>query len=324
MPRPNFFIVGAAKSGSTSMYEYLRQHPQVFMSPNKEPHHFSQEDLPRALQVTDRNAYLALFDDAGDATRIGEASMSYLYSKVAAQRLYEFDPQAKIIIMLRNPVDMMWSFHKQLLAIGQETIVDFEDALAAEPARLRGEQIPPGTRFPLSFQYNARADYPDQIQRFFETFPREQIHIIIFEDLKQDSLAVTREVYRFLGVDEAFEPDLTPANVTAEKNIRNVKLRKFIETTAWARKLISMLPRPIRRMMGGAVAKATKGNVDTKAKMPAGLRLKLLTAYRPKIDRLSAMLDRDLSYWYRELTEAEQAGRKPDADAPAPQHASVA
>src|SRR5262249_53369576 len=128
MNKPNFFIVGAPRCATTSMYTYLKQHPQIHLSLLKEPLFFATDLTIQPLAVTDEASYLGLFADAGDARRIGEGSVFYLLSKRAAEEIKRFSPRAKIIIMLRNPIDMMHSLHALYLRTGNEDL-DFEEAI---------------------------------------------------------------------------------------------------------------------------------------------------------------------------------------------------
>jgi hypothetical protein len=135
--RPDFFIVGAFKSGTTALYEYLRQHPQVFMPFHKEPLFFG-DDLTRRYGRMTLDHYLSLFKEAGEGQRVGEASAWYLYSQCAANEIRGFSADAQIIVMLRNPVDVMHAQHSQLLFNAAEDIPDFGAALEAEPSRRNG------------------------------------------------------------------------------------------------------------------------------------------------------------------------------------------
>src|SRR3972149_11450918 len=124
MKIPNFFIVGAPKCGTTAMYTYLKQHPEVFMSDLKELHFFGTDHHRINYTPYTKEQYLSFFDGAGDKRRIGEASTSYLYSERAAVEIKEFNPFARIIIMLRNPVDVMYAYHHTNLSGGFEYIPD--------------------------------------------------------------------------------------------------------------------------------------------------------------------------------------------------------
>src|SRR5690242_3134640 len=126
--RPDLFIVGAFKAGTTSMYEYLRAHPQVFMSVPKEPTYFGA-DLSARYRRMSEDEYLGLFRDARPDQRVGEATPWYLYSTSAAAEIKAFEPAARIVIMLRNPVDVMFSQHSQLLFNQREDLADFGAAL---------------------------------------------------------------------------------------------------------------------------------------------------------------------------------------------------
>ena len=144
---PDFFIVGAAKCGTTSMYRYLRKHPEIHMPPTKWINYFNA-DLRCATNCPDRETYRRHFAGVRDEKRVGEASESYLYSTQAAAAIRRSCPSADIIIMLRNPVDMMHSLHSQLLFSGVEEIEDFREALKAEPLRKRGQRLPPPAHHP--------------------------------------------------------------------------------------------------------------------------------------------------------------------------------
>src|SRR5438093_448879 len=142
-PRPDFFIVGAPKCGTTAMYAYLRQHPQIFMPFHKEPLFFGS-DLTTRYGRMSLEEYLALFADASRGQRIGEASAWYLYSATAAAEIKAFAPDAQIVVMLRDPVEVMRAQHSQLLFNMQETLTSFAEALAAEADRRAGRRLPPG------------------------------------------------------------------------------------------------------------------------------------------------------------------------------------
>src|SRR5262245_29668254 len=129
MRKPDFFIVGAPKCGTTAIFEYLAPHPEVFLAP-KEPHFFGSDI--RSIRQVNEAEYLKLFGSAENELRLGDASVFYFYSNVAPQEIREFSPDARIIISLRNPVDMVYSLHSQLVFSLEDEIEDFETALRAE------------------------------------------------------------------------------------------------------------------------------------------------------------------------------------------------
>src|SRR5690349_11034979 len=147
--KPNFFIVGAPKCGTTALYEYLRHHPNIFLPKVKEPHFFAT-DLGAYPSVKTMDQYLGLFHDSNEAqVRIGEASVYYLRSDTALPKIREFNPAAHIIAMFRNPVEMVHALHSQLLYVGIEDVPDFEAAWRLQDPRSRGLHIPPRIRSPL-------------------------------------------------------------------------------------------------------------------------------------------------------------------------------
>ena len=146
--KPNFFIVGAPKCGTTALYEYLRPHPNIFMSEVKEPHFFAKDfgAYPRIKTLREYNAIFA--GSTEEHLRVGEASVYYLRSSVAIANIHEFNPEARLIAMFRNPVEMVHSFHSQLLYISEETVADFETAWRLQERRSRGLDLPPAIRSP--------------------------------------------------------------------------------------------------------------------------------------------------------------------------------
>src|SRR5262245_43266614 len=171
--RPNFFIVGAPKAGTTALYQYLKQHPDVFMpeAAMKEPHYFTPElRHPNFLRTPEE--YAAIFQDGCGKSRVGEASVFYLFSKEAARRIHEFDPEARIIIMLRDPVDMIYALHNEHFTNGIEKYRSFTDALAAEERRATGAEVVPRQLSPELFLYRKIGTYSAQVSRYLENFPR--------------------------------------------------------------------------------------------------------------------------------------------------------
>jgi hypothetical protein len=182
MRKPNFFIVGAPKAGTTAMSEYLRTHPNVYMSEPKEPNFFAQDVTisPCARNIIE---YLALFNGASpEHLRVGEASVAYLFSKKAPSAIWDFNPEAKIIVMLRRPIDLVYAWHGQLITGGLESIRDFENAWSLQEARSQGQQIPLNCVSPELLCYKKIGQLGSQVKALFEIFPRDQIHFILFDD----------------------------------------------------------------------------------------------------------------------------------------------
>jgi hypothetical protein len=213
-PFPNFFIVGAPRCGTTAMAAWLGEHPLIFVAARKEMHHFGA-DIVADPRYKDRATYLAEFAAAADRAEvraIGEASVWYLYSEFAAAEIKAFNPEARIIIMLRDPVEQVASLHAKLLLIGPETERDFGRALALEDAR-RAEVREPDGRVPLRpWFYREVGQHAARVERYLEVFGRDRVLIIFHDDLRRNPAGVFRRTLEFLGVDPDFSPDLSPRN----------------------------------------------------------------------------------------------------------------
>ncbi|MGH3145252.1 MAG: sulfotransferase family protein, partial [Rubrobacter sp.] len=213
MTMPNFFVVGAQKAGTTSLYHYLDQHPQVYMSFIKEPFFFDHELDPngevvphefgghnQAAKFANLEEYGTLFRAVKDETAIGEATPLYIYAPGTAERIERFVPGAKAIALLRNPADRAYSAFQHAVRIGVEPLTDFAEALRVEEERIRD-----GWHY--IFHYRNRGLYCEQLESYYEVFGRERVGVWLYEDLRDDPARVAQSVFRFLGVDDAFTPD---------------------------------------------------------------------------------------------------------------------
>ena len=277
---------------------YLGQHPEIFMA-EKEPHHFASDLIPECDRPN-KAEYFALFAEAGPAKRIGEASVFYMYSKIAAQEIHKFDSDAKIIIQIRNPVDALASHHSQVIYNGLETITDLEEALKVEGIRKKGEMLPKKTGLgygrPEYLYYHDVVSFSEQIDRYLTLFDRDQVHFIVFDDLKADLRAVYRRTLEFLAVDPNFEPDFSIEN--ANRRIRSERLRDFVKRPPeWASRLSrALMPLDMRNAVKGTLRSLNTQFVP-RSPMSPELRRRLQQEFAPEVARLSALLDRDLSYW---------------------------
>ena len=294
MSLPNLFIVGAPKCGTTALYQYLRQHPEVFMSAVKEPHFFGS-DLQSTKFIRDRSEYAALFAQAGGSRFVGEASVYYLYSKHAAEEIHASNPSASIIIMLRNPVDMVYSLHSQAVSSGNETIVDFAQALQAEAERSRGRGIPDIADFPQGLLYRDIARYAQQVKRYLDMFGPDRVKIILFDDFARHPEKLFRETLEFLGVaDTTFQ--LTFEKVNSNRRLRSVALEHFLKRRTTLRQALKRaapnLYSALYSMFEGMNAVVAKR--DT---MPAHLRAELCEQFAPEVQELSRNIGHDLTAW---------------------------
>ena len=307
-PKPNFFIVGAPKCGTTSLHEYLQHHPDVYMPYYKEPHFFGSDlDGSRFRQFRGQpGKYLKLFRDVRGEQRIGESSPWYLVSQQAAQEIHSYDPDARIIIMLRNPVDMMYSMWSQFRYSGNEQIEVFEDALAAETQRRQGQRIRRAAHCITGLHYRHMTHFSDQVQRYYNEFGRDQVMVIIFDDFRADTARVYSEALAFLGLDTSVEVNFGVRN--PNKEVRLAWLQKLIISSGFSLMLLKdrltflattsrLVPYAYRtRAVEGVIAAYTR--YERRSPLTAETRRKLAREARPEIDELSGLLDRDLSHWY--------------------------
>jgi hypothetical protein len=219
--RPSFFIVGHPKSGTTALATFLGQHPDVFVCTPMEPNYFCPSwcratgPPSRFRRLTERE-YLGLFADAHPRQLAGEASAIYLTAPEAAAQIRAFDRNARIIMIFREPVSFLRSYHLQLLKnvpTEGEDQSDFAEAMRLEPLRERGAHIPSECVVPELLHYRRHLAYAEQYDRFAEHFPLDQLLPLVYDDYRRDNLGVVGEVFRFLGVDESFEPALGQHNV---------------------------------------------------------------------------------------------------------------
>lgn len=301
---PDFFIVGAPKCGTTAMTQYLDAHPDIFFPPDKEFHYFGSdikyEDVFQ--NIRDRDEYFSQFDNAKNDQTIGETSTMNLYSEKAAEEIYDYNKQAKIIIMLRNPVDMIHSLHGHYLYGGNETIEDFEEALNAEEDRKNGKKLPATMRFRDGLYYREIANFSEQVRRYYQTFTEDQIKVIIFNEFAEQTEKVYKETLDFLNVSTDFTP--TFERVNPSKKVLSKKLNRIVRDPpepinstiqildqnlpAW------MFRNPIRKLY-----RLINTKVEEREPIDPELRQELEEQFKPMIEELEEILEEDLSSWYQ-------------------------
>jgi hypothetical protein len=298
---PNFFIIGAQKAGTTSLYHYLNQHPQVYMSPRKEPHFFegmhSEYRRPgrRSTPVSGLGEYQALFEGASGEKAIGEASASYLYSPKAPGLIKSSVPDAKLIAILRNPADRAYSNFLHCVQVGREPLGSFSEALQAEEGRIRDKWGP-------LWYYKQKGFYYAQIKRYFDVFSRDQVRVWLYEDLRNDPFQMLREVFRFLGVDESFVPD-----ASIEHNPSGIPRRGKLYTMV--RAFTARNPVLVEQFVPAGLRGHLKSRMLVKPPpFPPEVRRQLVYSYKEDILRLQELIGRDLSAWLQDGGENVSAG----------------
>lgn len=294
MTRPDFFIVGAPRCGTTAMYEYLREHPDIFMPYRKEPVYFGSDLTKRRPYLTEQD-YLALFAPARHQKRRGEATVWYLYSETAPREIHEFSPGARIIIMLRDPVEMVYSLHAHLVFTDNEDLADIAEALEAEEDRRAGRRIPPNCRRPEGLQYRRCGRYAPFVRRYLDEFGRQNVRVIIFDDFEADTPVVYRETLEFLGVEPGFRPSFEVVN--PNKRARSTRLQRLVTSPRFI-ELATRLPARAHHGLWRLLMRLNMRR-ESRAEMDTELRRRLRAEFAPSVEELAGLLGRDLSAWTR-------------------------
>ena len=275
------------KCGTTALYEYLSQHPGVFMSKIKEPRFFCT-DLKTNGGMYNANAYQQLFAAAPAGATTGEASAMYLYSQVAIQGIMAHNPNSKIIVMLRNPVDAAHSLYAARWGYRHETASTFEEAWRMQEARLRGEVMPLNWPEPLVFQYGPIFCYGEQIRRVLQHVPPEQRLFIIYEEFFSDPTEHYQKVLEFLNL-SSHEPH-SFRRVNATPGARSPKLERFMRKPPGWIKSIYRVARPLFP----AEVLWKMNSVPRKAVLDPTFRTKLEAYFAADIKEVENLLDRRL------------------------------
>ncbi len=290
--KPNFLIVGAAKCGTTSLYRYLSEHPQVFMPEWKELSLFIDDPFGPLHRVPTAFRYYRLFSGAGGYRARGEASTAYLFNAASPELICQELGKIRIIIILRDPVQMAYSLYNHEFRKEGETLSSFEKALSAEPGRF-GD---PGFArrcfgWHANYYYFQRGLYTPQVKRYLDTFGAEKVRVLLFEDLKASPLETVRALYRFLDVSDDFAPALKVYNRAGE--ILNMPrfwtdAGLFFKTASYLvnGNLVRKLPHLFRNLVRPRPPKMRPETGD-----------RLRKRYRPDIDALETLIGRDLSGW---------------------------
>jgi hypothetical protein len=312
---PNFFLIGTVKGGTTSLHRYLDQHPEVYLSPIKEVNYFSQEDIHpehfsrdyrhdvdinikaylrsgmkepvHIAHVTEEADYYQLFSQAGQAKAIGEMSLSYMLYPAAPQRIATQYPHAKIMAMLRDPAERAFSQYVMNLRQGKTLEKNFIREITIDDA-----QTPNG--WGINHQYLYIGKYFEQLQRYYDVFPPNQIRIFLFDDYKRDPAGVVEEMFAFLGVDPTFKAD-TSEKFNEGGIPKMEKLNYWLHQWGIINKAKQIVPRkwrePFKKMMFKPGSESPK--------MTREERAFLVDYYRADILKLEALIGRNLQNWLK-------------------------
>lgn len=299
MKLPDFLIIGAQKCGTTALYQALCQHPEIYMSPIKEPSYFALNGAPPSYPVPSREyadrlryteeSYLALFQDVLDQRAIGEASAIYLssyYPERTAARINAFNPQMRLIAILRQPAERAWSAFQYYRSRRFEPLQDFVAALAAEAQRCNGCALP-------DIRHFANGCYFANLKPYFDCFPREQIRVYLYEEWNEQPQYVLRDIFAFLGVDERVVVETRRANVTY--SVRHAWLQRFLNEPNLARQALELVLHG--QLRARVYRKLWRDNQRRPPVLDSGLRHALTGRYRSDIEQLQTLINRDLSHW---------------------------
>ena len=297
---PDFIIAGAPKCATSSLHLLLIRHPDIFMTSPKEPHFFST-DLPGLAEVPDHAAYAALYDGAPDGATLGEASAFYLSSHDAPGFIHAANPDTKIILSLRNPVDAAYSWFHQLRDGFREDQKDFAAAWDLQAARAAGGNLPSYCPEPAQLQYGRIYSYHDQVARYFDVFGRDAVKVLRFEDIKSRPDEVVAELLSFIGV-APFEAPVALPKTNTRRKARFPAINQFLSSPP---PVLRPLMRPVKAMLNRAGIKPSefvmkhlsKETKAANARLDPEMRARLQAYFAADVAKLETLIEQDLSAW---------------------------
>ncbi len=297
--RPNFLIIGAAKSGTTALFQYLAQHPDVFVCEPKEPHFMAfsgtapnfqgpyDDQIINRRAITQIEEYEKFFVGSGGFKAVGEGSVSTLYyAKTSIRNLQTYTPAAKLICILRNPIERAYSAYMYYLSLTREPVQSFEQAWDLEPERLN-------QNYHHIWHYRRMGLYSEQVAPFMQAFPAEQLKILIYDDFRREPLKVIRECCEFIGVDPEQTYDNRPETLVSGRPRNRLIQSLFGKPSGWKRTLRRILPNSLTSGLRDFVSKRNL----SREPMTQAMRTRLRDYYADDVTRLEGLIQRDLSNW---------------------------
>lgn len=296
---PNFFIIGAAKAGTTALYEYMDYHPDVFVCSPKEPHFFAFPGAPPDFTgpgdaesinkevIWRQQDYYSLFEEAGPAEVRGDASTTYLYSEIAARQIAEAQPDAKIIAVLRQPADRAYSAYMYMRSRGVEPLDSFEAALEAEDGRVNAG-------WQHIWHYRRMGYYGKQLARYYDAFPAEQIRVYLFDDFRSDPHKVLSDLFSFLEVSRDYHPPATAPSPNVSGQPRSEAITGFLTRDNWLKRVLRpLVPVRVRRGLWRRISQMNLKRV----KIAPAIRAALTEQYAEDLALVEQLTGLDVSPW---------------------------
>jgi hypothetical protein len=322
------FIVGAPRCGTTTLANFLQQHPDVCFSAVKEPHFFTQHDLSTmdeesARRLVDEEYLQRFFGDCDSDDKLrAEGSVTYLYAAEQMEPVVRYWPDARFVIALRDPLDMLPSLHARLPITGDENITDFRKAWGKIDERARGKSIPRSALDPRFLRYDQAGALGTNVEKFLSVVGRDRCHIVLFDDLKADAEGTYRRLCSFLGLKPWEQTDFRQRRVNKTFRI------------GWLQRLLKRPPKAVRTVMAGEKFRQREKSLDAsegraikavfavrkrvlewnkvKAKrvpLDPRVRAEIIERLRDEVILLSRVIDRDLSHWLGGVSEAKPAAK---------------
>ncbi|MDH4018539.1 MAG: sulfotransferase [Xanthomonadales bacterium] len=305
---PDFFLVGAPRCGTTALSRYLTRNPQICFSRPKEPHYFTKTRYIPDTEELNRDYLDRCFAHATPSHRaLGEGSVSYLYAPEAIEHILHFNPKARFMVLVRNPLRMLPSYHLRMQFLLQEDKADFAEAWELESARKRGEQLPKRCLEPRVLFYSEVASFGAQIEQLYKIAGREQTHVIVFDDFVSNTLGEYKRILEFLNVDFDGQTEFERRYESQMYRYRWLQQILFVPATSDGKIVDTLQQRARKYNPDGTkkmsfVKRLTRLNKVPKSPTPLTPQMVDIVSetLRPDIRHLSQLLDRDLSHWIDE------------------------
>ena len=292
---PNLFLIGLPKAGTTSLFNYLNEHSEIFLADNKEPHFFNT-DTNNQKNLDNIDKYLKIFIDAKDEKYIGEGSTHYSMSDSAPLNIKNFSPKSKIIIMLRKPSDLIYSAYYQNVYNGIENAKSFEEALKLEDFRKQNVNSKISYADSYHLLYSRFVQYEKYLKNYFNAFGRENVLVILFDDFKKNTEREYIKVLNFLSLEP--EAAITFSQYNASKEVQSEVLRNILRKPPKLLIAFSKIffPRKTRRFILTFFKRKNTKYVE-KEKISLNTEKMLTLKYTPEVEKLEELLSVNLSHW---------------------------